>query len=94
MFAANLHYQRTGIMDERRKKPRMRALKAGKIIFNLRSCVVDCTVRNLTGEGALLVVPSQVGIPDSFELVMASDQARHNCRVTWRGEDRLGVAFG
>ncbi len=81
-------------MDERRKKPRMRALKSGKIIFNLRSCVVDCTVRNLTGEGALLVVPSLVGIPDSFELVVAPDQARRNCRVTWRGEGRLGVTFG
>lgn len=81
-------------MDERRKKPRMRALKSGKIIFNLRSCVVDCTVRNLTGEGALLVLPSLVGIPDSFELVVAPETARRSCRVTWRGEDRLGVTFG
>ena len=80
-------------MDERRRLPRVRTLKSGKIIFNLHSCVVDCTVRNLTPQGALLVVPSLVGIPANFELVLEQDNARHDCRVVWRGENRLGVEF-
>ena len=81
-------------MEERRKLARARTLKSGKIIFNLQSCVVDCTVRNLTAQGALLVLPSLVGIPATFELVLEADHARHDCRVIWRGEDRLGVEFG
>ena len=81
-------------MEERRKLARARTLKSGKIIFNLQSCVVDCTVRNLTAQGALLVLPSLVGIPANFELVLEADHVRHDCRVIWRGEDRLGVEFG
>jgi hypothetical protein len=50
-------------------------------------------VRNLTTQGALLVVPSLVGIPANFELVLDTDHARHDCRVAWRGENRLGVEF-
>ena len=80
-------------MDERRRLPRVRTLKSGKIIFNLHSCVVDCTVRNLTARGALLVVPSLVGIPANFELVLEQENTHHDCRVVWRGEDRLGVEF-
>jgi hypothetical protein len=33
-------------MNERRKKLRHRALKAGKIIFNRQLFVMDCTIRN------------------------------------------------
>ena len=80
-------------MDEQRKLPRARTLKSGKIVFNLQSSVVDCTVRNLTSHGAMLVVPSLIGIPGNFELVLEPDRARHDCRVIWRGENRLGVEF-
>jgi hypothetical protein len=79
-------------MDERRRFPRNRTLKSGKIVLNQHSSVVDCTVRNLTDHGALLLVPSLVGIPASFELVLEHDQ-HHDCRVVWRGDKRLGVEF-
>jgi len=77
---------------ERREQPRARTLKSGKIILNLNSSIVDCTVRNLNARGALLIVSSLVGIPENFELLLESD-VHHDCRVKWRGEDRLGVAF-
>jgi len=80
-------------MDERRKHLRVRTLKAAKIIVKLHSSVVDCVVRNKSDHGALILVPSLVGIPASFELVMDSDHIRHDCRVAWRGNDRLGVEF-
>jgi hypothetical protein len=35
--------------------------------------VIDCTVRNLSDGGALLLVNSLIGIPDSFELTIDSD---------------------
>jgi hypothetical protein len=52
-------------MEERRKKPRHRSLKAGKIVFNRQRSVVDCTIRNLSDDGACLVVASPVGLPDT-----------------------------
>ena len=79
-------------MEERRKTPRSRTLKSGKIVLNLHASVVDCTVRNLTGNGALLLVQSLAGIPESFELVL-ENQAHRDCRVVWRGDNRLGVEF-
>jgi PilZ domain-containing protein len=79
-------------MQERRKATRARTLKSGKIVLNLHASVVDCTVRNLTDHGALLLVQSPVGIPESFELVF-ENQAHRDCRVVWRGANRLGVEF-
>lgn len=79
-------------MQERRKETRARTLKSGKIVLNLHASVVDCTVRNLTDHGALLQVQSVIGIPESFELVF-DNQAHRDCRVVWRGSNRLGVEF-
>jgi hypothetical protein len=79
-------------MSERRKLPRMRALKGAKIVFNHRWSTIDCTVRNLTKIGCCLQVANPVGIPDEFELEF--DSTTRPCHVIWRKEGRLGVAFG
>jgi hypothetical protein len=78
-------------MGERRKSLRRRVLKAAKIVFNNDMSVVDCTVRNLSAEGALLVLPNTVGIPAHFDLVLEGDARRLACDVLWRHEQRLGV---
>jgi hypothetical protein len=78
-------------MEERRKSPRRRVLKTGKIVFNHDRSVVDCTVRNLSAEGALLVFPNTAGIPAHFDLVLEGDARRLACDVVWRHERRLGV---
>ena len=77
--------------EERRKASRHRTLKSGKIVVHAHNSVVDCTVRNLSPKGALLIVAGLAGIPDKFELTIGNEQ--HQCRVIWRGEDRLGVEF-
>jgi hypothetical protein len=81
-------------MKERRRVPRHRILKSGKIILATQKSAVECTVRNLTGYGALLQVTRPVGIPDRFDLELERDHARHACRVIWRRDNRLGVEFG
>jgi hypothetical protein len=80
-------------MEERRKAPRHRALKAGKIIFNHQLSVMDCTVRNLSDTGACLVVASPVGLPETFELSIPIENFKRNCRVVWKASDKMGVAF-
>lgn len=79
-------------MEERRKVPRHKTLKAGTISFN-RAGGVDCRVRNLSPAGACLEVASQIGIPDAFMLVVDVDHFRMPCHVIWRTATRLGVAF-
>ena len=78
-------------MVEKRTVPRRRVLKAGKIEFG--GSVIDCTVRNLSKVGAALDVPTPVGIPDQFDLVIPSDALRFSCRVLWRQRIRIGVRF-
>ena len=79
-------------MEERRKVLRRRTLKAGSINFN-RAGGIDCQVRNLSPAGACLEVASQVGIPDDFVLVVASDRLKQSCHVIWRTATRIGVEF-
>jgi hypothetical protein len=50
-------------------------------------------VRNLSVEGAALDVPSVIGIPDHFTLIMLADGLRFSCRTAWRKDRRIGVAF-
>jgi hypothetical protein len=79
-------------MEERRKYLRHRTLKAGRIAFD-RVGAIDCGVHNLSPNGACLQVASQVGIPDDFTLVVASDHLTRLCHVIWRTATRMGVAF-
>ena len=80
-------------MAERRAHPRHRTLKAGKIVFNHHFSVVSCTIRNLSAGGARLHVPSTLGIPDDFDLLIESDKAARACRIAWKNETQIAVTF-
>jgi len=80
-------------MQERRTESRSRALKGGRIIFNNRFSAMDCTVRNLSAQGAMLLVAGPHGIPDDFKLELDGGASTHECKVIWRQEKKLGVAF-
>jgi len=78
-------------MVEKRVTSRNRVLKAGTIEFG--GGAIDCTVRNVSNTGAALDVTSPVGIPEKFTLVVPADGLRLPCRIVWRRERRIGVAF-
>jgi hypothetical protein len=80
-------------MEERRKEPRQRTLKGAKIVFHDHRTVLDCTARNLTEEGASLVVGNTVSLPDTFKLTIPADKFERSCRIRWRRGDRVGVEF-
>jgi hypothetical protein len=40
-----------------------------------------------------LEVPSQIGIPDEFVLVVGSEHLLQPCHVIWRTATRFGVEF-
>jgi PilZ domain len=80
-------------MLERRNIRRTRILKRATIILNDRSSPFGCIVRNLTNVGASVLVPSSVGIPDSFALSFDFCRSTRQCRVIWRVKNELGVQF-
>ncbi|MFT4277790.1 MAG: PilZ domain-containing protein [Rhodopseudomonas sp.] len=78
-------------MDEQRKMPRRRVLKAATIEFG--GGTIDCKVRNISEAGAALDVVSPLSIPECFTLYVPTDQIKRRSRVIWRKEQRIGVSF-
>ncbi len=78
-------------MNRERTYPRRRVLKSGTIEFG--GGVIDCMIRNLSSVGAALEVSTPVGIPESFLLIFRTEGMQKPCRVVWRREKRIGVAF-
>jgi hypothetical protein len=80
-------------MSDNRSYRRQRTLKGGRIVFNQRSSVFDCSIRNLSQTGACLNVPSTIGIPEFFELILEPESTGRSCQVMWRSDRRIGVRF-
>ena len=78
-------------MDERRASPRHRVLKAATIEFGEET--LPCTVRNLSATGAGVDINSPLWFPERFVLAVPSEGWRRPCRLVWRNERRIGVAF-
>ena len=70
---------------------RQKVMKAGTIVFG--GSGIDCLVRNISDSGANLEVESQIGIPNSFDLVIDTEHSNHHCHVVWRKARRIGIAF-
>ena len=69
--------------SERRRSVRNRTLIGGKVIFNQRQSTLDCTVRNLSEDGALLVFPNSVVLPELFELYFPLKRESRMVRSRW-----------
>jgi hypothetical protein len=76
-------------MEERRANPRQRVFKAGTIEFD--GSRVDCTIRNISPDGATLEVASPIGIPHEITLNIASSHERQN--VVSSGARKSGLAW-
>ena len=77
---------------ERRRAQRHRTFKAGKIVLHHGTSVIDCTIKNLSPEGAAVAVESAATLPAEFDLEF--DGEKRHCTVAWRRLDRVGVKFG
>jgi hypothetical protein len=81
----------TDFRIEKRSAPRYKVLKGATIAFGGNG--VECTVRNLSSNGAAIEVANPVGLPPSFMLVIEADQFIRRCRPVWCCDKRIGVAF-
>ncbi|UQD99968.1 sensor domain-containing diguanylate cyclase [Bradyrhizobium japonicum] len=69
-----------------------RTFLAGKIFFNFGQSSIDCIVRRLSEEAATLEMESGIGVPERFQLRLAGRESL-TCRVIWRSDRQVGVAF-
>jgi PilZ domain len=77
--------------EDKRDSPRHRVMKPGVIGFD--GSGVGCLVCNVSQSGAAIEIKGKIGIPESFHLMVESEQINKDCRVVWRKYQRLGVAF-
>jgi hypothetical protein len=81
-------------MMERRKEPRLKALKGAHILMlDQFGRTVECIVRDLSSGGARLALSMVRSVPDKFQLMFDADRSVRHCRVAWRRDTQIGVAF-
>jgi hypothetical protein len=78
-------------MVERRANVRHPRLKSASIVFNRLGSVMTCRLRNISENGACLVIDENAFVPAQFKL-MAEGHMRP-CAVAWRRPDRIGVKY-
>ncbi|MFN4144137.1 PilZ domain-containing protein [Aestuariivirga sp.] len=78
---------------EKRGTRRVRVLKRVKAVLHNNRTVVDCTLRDVSPEGARLLCGDPAVLPNEFQLVFTSERQARDVRVVWRRPDQLGVMF-
>jgi PilZ domain len=81
-------------MDKRRAGQRSRVSRDAKIILGHASPIIPCTLHDLTNSGACLSLDGTDALPETFELTFDHGRSCRPCRVRWRIDNKLGVAFG
>lgn len=79
--------------NDRRAFLRYEVRKDGRLLFVDRPCLVECTIRDISEDGALLSMPSVVPLPAVVLLWEEATGALHECEVKWRKGRTVGVQF-
>ena len=57
------------------------------------SVASECVLRNISATGAALQIDRRLCLPDEFKLNIPHGEIRQSCRVVWRTEALIGLAF-
>lgn len=72
---------------------RRRVLKAGRLVFNARNSIIDCTVRSLWADGAEVQIASSSDVPETLTLELKSTGDSWRASVVQRRPTSLELAF-
>lgn len=76
--------------SDARRFPRRKLAVPGVIMPGSRLC----KVRNISHQGAQLVVSGSAKVPDVFELHLRSDgSVKRRCKLVWERGSEIGVNF-
>jgi PilZ domain len=86
-------YSETADVRERRNNFRVEWNSPGKIYHRNGRFSRLCIVSNFSNGGARITGVEPGTVPDEFILRIFPHDRAHECRVTWRSKDGLGVEF-
>ena len=79
--------------DEQRRSLRRSAYMKGSIFHPLQTERLDCIVRDISSDGALIDFPQPMDLPKIFWLRLEGDATLNLCTIAWRTERQVGVEF-
>lgn len=79
-------------MDQRASK-RQRTILDGRIVFNNRFSLIECTVRDLSDTGARIAFSHPITIPQEFEIEVPNKRLSRWARVMWSNGKEYGITF-
>ncbi|MBP7705390.1 MAG: PilZ domain-containing protein [Caulobacter sp.] len=79
---------------ERRGAPRHRALLAGKVANEDATETLDCVIRNLSDDGAMIETSAPHLVPNELHLVQIREGVAWDAEVVWRRGNRVGLKLG
>jgi hypothetical protein len=83
------------VWNDRRSMPRQRTLLRGRICYGPGAAIsIDCAIRNINAQGALLVVPDEQPLPADFTLIHVTEGISFDSHVIWRHGAYVGVTIG
>ncbi|HEY9219136.1 MAG TPA: hypothetical protein VIO94_13890 [Phenylobacterium sp.] len=79
---------------EGRSGSRRRTLLRGRICWGPHAAIsADCTIRDLSADGAQLRLSSAQPIPQTFSLIHVTEGVAYEASLAWRRGDLAGVKF-
>ena len=78
---------------ERRSVARTKIAKDARLFFAGQIGVQSCIVRDITSVGAGLRIQELPAVPLNFELTFDNFHTARKCRLIWRVDEFVGVAF-
>jgi PilZ domain len=80
-------------MGERRGSRRQKSFLRGVVNFDKRRGGMNCLIRDLSEDGARIILSHTVTIPEVIELHIPQRGQTLRARVQWRRADEIGLAF-
>jgi len=81
------------LATERRRAPRRRTLKSGLAIYGGYLFVLNCSVQDLSDEGARLRFTTGTAVPDRFVLLLPSEGVVFEAMIVRRRGNEVAVHF-
>jgi hypothetical protein len=89
----NLHLPQMPQVSDKRRFPRRRVLKQGRIILNNRFSVIDCMVRDISLGGCRIRLYAKFALPLHFILAFPALGVEREVALVWQNERDAGVRF-
>jgi hypothetical protein len=80
-------------MNGRRASRRQKSFLRGVVYFDKRRSETACLVRDLSEDGARIVLSQTITIPAVIELQIPQREQTLSARVQWRRADEVGLSF-